>query len=102
MVAQAADLDCSALDGVNEPDATEITGCAKSLLNRQSLINTTTSINKVILDRFDIGPNQTEPAGLELTNAKEIAERLSGGRFTYCSDCGCRGSRCQSRVECLG
>ena len=74
------DLDCSALDGVNEPAETDITACAKSLLNRQSLINTATSINKVILDRFDIGPNQTEPAGLELNNAKEIAERLSGGR----------------------
>jgi hypothetical protein len=80
LVAQADDLDCSALAGVNEPDATEITGCAKSLLNRQSLINTTKSINKVIRDRFDIGPTQTEPAGLELTNSKEIAERLSGGR----------------------
>ncbi len=80
MVAQAADLDCSALDGVDEPAETEITGCAKSLLNRQSLINATTSVNKVILDRFSIGPNRTEPAGLELTNAKEIAERLSGGR----------------------
>lgn len=74
------DVDCSALDGVNEPAETEITACAKSLLNRQSLINTTTSINKVILDRFGLGPNQTEPAGLELTSAKEIAERLSGGR----------------------
>jgi hypothetical protein len=80
VLAQATSLDCSALDGVNEPYDNEITGCAKSLLNRQSLTNTTTSINKVILDRFDIGPNQTEPAGLELTNAKEIAERLSGGR----------------------
>jgi hypothetical protein len=79
IVAQAADLDCSALDGVYEPDESEITGCAKSLLNRQSLINTTTSINKIILDRFDIGPLQTEPAGLELANAKEIAKRLSGG-----------------------
>ena len=79
LVAQAADLDCSALAGGYEPDATEITGCAKSLLNRQSLINTTASINKVILERFDIGPFQTEPAGLELANARDIAERLSGG-----------------------
>lgn len=78
-LAQAADLDCSALDGVNEPDGTEITGCAKSLLNRQSLINTTTSVNRVILDRFDVGPLQAEPAGLELANAKDIAGRLSGG-----------------------
>jgi hypothetical protein len=75
------DVDCSALDGVNEPDETEITACAKSLINRQSLINTTTSINHIILDRFDMGPpDQTEPAGLELASAKEIAERLSGGR----------------------
>lgn len=79
LVAQAADLDCSALAGAYEPAETEITGCAKSLLNRQSLINTTASINKVILDRFDIGPLQTEPAGLELANVKDIAERLSGG-----------------------
>lgn len=78
VVAQAADLDCSALDGVNEPSETEISGCAKSLLNRQSLVSTTTSINNAILDRFDMGPFQTEPAGLELANARDIAERLSG------------------------
>ncbi len=79
VLAQATVLDCSALDGVNEPYDTEVTGCAKSLLNRQSLINTTASVNKIILDRFAIGPNQTELAGLELTNAKDITERLSGG-----------------------
>jgi hypothetical protein len=79
MVAQADDLDCSALEGVNEPEATEITGCAKSLLNRQSLIHTMASINNIVLQRFDVGPFQTEPAGLELSNAGDIAERLSGG-----------------------
>lgn len=78
VLAQATNLDCSALDGVNEPYDSEITGCAKSLLNRQSLTNTTASINNAILDRFDMGPFQTEPAGLELANAKDIAERLSG------------------------
>ena len=91
------------MDGVFEPDDTDITACAKSLLNRQSLINTTTSINKVILDRFDIGPNQTEPAGLELTNAKEIAERLSGGRSLLIAPAAdVAVSRGQSHVECLG
>ena len=69
--------DCTMLD---DPDslATDVTACAKSLLNRQSLINTSTSIIDVIMDRFDIGPNQTEPAGLELTDPKEILDRLTG------------------------
>ena len=57
---------------------TDVTACAKSLLNHQSLINTSNSIAGVIQDRFDTGPNQTEPAGLELSGAKDIAERLSG------------------------
>ena len=57
-----------------------VTACAKSLLNRQSLINTTASITGVILNRFDRGPNQAEPAGLELANREEIADRLSGGK----------------------
>ncbi|HLA02412.1 MAG TPA: autotransporter outer membrane beta-barrel domain-containing protein [Aestuariivirga sp.] len=73
------DLDCELLDGVNEPSETEITGCAKSLLNHQSLVNTSNSIAGIIAGRFDLGPNQTEPAGLELAGAKDIAERLSGG-----------------------
>ena len=30
-----------------------------------------------------MGPNQTEPAGLELTNAKDIAERLSGSGVIF-------------------
>ena len=72
------DLDCELLDGVNEPSETEITGCAKSLLNHQSLVNTSNSIAGIIGNRFDIGPDQTEPAGLELAGAKDIAERLSG------------------------
>lgn len=72
------DADCALLDGVNEGPETDITACAKSLLNRQSLINTSTTIRKIIVDRFDIGPNQTEPAGLELTDPAEILQRLSG------------------------
>ena len=55
-----------------------VTACAKPLINRQSLINTSTSIRNIIVGRFDAGPNQTEPAGLELTGANEILERLSG------------------------
>ena len=67
-------LDCSQLND----NYTDNTACAKSLLNRQSLINTSTSIRHIILDRFDIGPNQTEPAGLELTDPTDILERLTG------------------------
>ena len=79
-VAQTSDADCSILNDTSE---TNITACAKSLLNRQSLINTSTSINKIIVDRFDFGPNQTEPAGLELSDPTDILERLkSNGRIT--------------------
>ena len=61
------DLRLHDVDGTDELE-TDVTACAKSLLNRQSLINTSSSITKIIMDRLDIGPNQTEPAGLELTN----------------------------------
>lgn len=79
-VAQSSDADCSILDDTSEIN---ITACAKSLLNRQSLINSSTSINKIIIDRFDFGPNQAEPAGLELNDPADILERLKGnGRIT--------------------
>ncbi len=55
----------------------EIAACAKSLLNRQSLINTSTSIQNIIIDRFDTGPNQTEPAGIALNTEQDILDRLS-------------------------
>ncbi|HUQ35568.1 MAG TPA: autotransporter outer membrane beta-barrel domain-containing protein [Aestuariivirga sp.] len=72
--------DCSELDDTS-PEM--ITACAKSLLNRQSLINTSTSITNVILDRFDMGPNRTEPAGLELSDPADVLKRLkSNGRIT--------------------
>lgn len=70
-------LDCELLD-FSDSSETEVTGCAKPLINRQSLINTSSSIRNIILDRFDVSPGQTEPAGLELTEANDIAERLSG------------------------
>ena len=67
--------DCSELD---DTSPAMITACAKSLLNRQSLINTSTSITSIIIDRFDMGPQQAAPAGLELTDPDEISERLKG------------------------
>jgi hypothetical protein len=74
-----AQSDCSILDDTSE---TNITACAKSLLNRQSLINTSTSITTIIIDRFDFGPNRTEPAGLELSDPTDILQRLkSNGRI---------------------
>lgn len=66
---------CAELD---DTDDNYISACAKSLINHQSLINTSTTVNDVILDRFGIGPNQTEPAGLELSDPAAVLERLSG------------------------
>ena len=74
-LAQSIEANCALL---NDTQDNNITACAKSLLDRQSLINTSTSIIDVIMDRFDMGPNQTEPAGLELTDPKEILDRLTG------------------------
>ena len=62
---------------------TDVTACSKPMINRQSLANTSSSITHIIMDRLDTGPNQMEPAGLELTNAKEIAERLSGNGVIF-------------------
>jgi hypothetical protein len=57
--------------------ATDVTACSKPMINRQSLANSSSSIAHIIMDRLDLGPNQVEPAGLELTNAEDIVERLS-------------------------
>ena len=76
--AQTALTGCPYLNGQFEPSDTDITGCAKSLLNHQSLINTSNSIAGIIGDRFNTGPNQIEPAGLKLENATDILERLTG------------------------
>jgi hypothetical protein len=62
---------------------TNVTACSKPLINRQSLTNTSSSITHIIMDRLDLSPNQVEPAGLELTNAKDIAERLSGSGVIF-------------------
>ena len=62
---------------------TDVTACSKPMINRQSLANTSSSITHIIMDRLNMGPNQTEPAGLELANAKEIAERLSGSGVIF-------------------
>ena len=53
------------------------------MINRQSLTNTSSSITHIIMDRLDIGPNRMEPAGLELTNARDIVERLSGNGVIF-------------------
>ncbi len=66
-------FNCANLDSTE----IEIAACAKSLLNRQSLINTSTSIQNIIIDRFDAGPNQTEPAGIALNTEQDILDRLS-------------------------
>jgi hypothetical protein len=70
-------LNCKTLDFFDSLD-TEITGCAKPLINRQALLNTSTSIRNIIVNQFDLGPDRAEPAGLELAGAREIAERLYG------------------------
>jgi hypothetical protein len=62
---------------------TDVTACSKPVINRQSLTNTSSSITHVILERLDIGPDRMEPAGLELTDAKDIAERLSGSGVIF-------------------
>ena len=69
---------CANLPGVGGNYAYITTSCTKSLINRQSLINTSTSIRNIIVGRFDAGPDQTEPAGLELTDPNEILQRLTG------------------------
>ena len=69
---------CEPFDNGTDQLATDVTACSKPMINRQSLANTSSSITHIIMDRLDTGPNQMEPAGLELTNAREIAERLAG------------------------
>ncbi len=56
---------------------TDVTGCRKPHLNYQSLINTSSSIQNVIVKRLSAGPGVAEPAGLALDDPREIAERLA-------------------------
>ncbi len=71
-------IGCTHIDNSTDVTATDTTACAKPLVNRQSLINTSSSIRNIILGRFDAGLNQAEPAGIELNNPQDIADRLSG------------------------
>jgi hypothetical protein len=78
-----SNFSCEPFDNSTDELETDVTACSKPLINRQSLANTSSSINHIIMDRLDSGPNQMEPAGLELTNAKDIAERLSGSGVIF-------------------
>ena len=69
-------LNCTLL-GANSFE-NDVTACSKLTTNRQSLFNTSASIRNIILERFDLGPGQTEPAGLELTDPDDILQRLTG------------------------
>ncbi len=71
-------FNCEPFDNGTGELETDVTACSKPMINRQSLTNTSSSITHIIMERLDIGPNRMEPAGLELTNAKDIVERLSG------------------------
>ncbi len=68
-------VDCAVLndDGSSNND---IAACSSSLLNRQSLINTSTSIRNIIIDRMDAGPDQVEPAGIALDSEQDVRDRL--------------------------
>ena len=77
-LAQTQPFPCEPFDNATGELETDVTACSKPRINRQSLANTSSSITHIIMDRLDIGPNRMEPAGLELTNAQEIAERLAG------------------------
>jgi hypothetical protein len=82
-LAQTPSLFCEPSSGSTGALATDVTACSKLMINRQSLTNTSSSITHIIMDRLGIGPNRMEPAGLELTNARDIAERLSGNGVIF-------------------
>lgn len=76
-------FNCEFFDNGTDELETDVTACSKPMINRQSLTNTSSSITHIIMDRLDVGPNRMEPAGLELTNAKDIVERLSGSGVIF-------------------
>jgi Autotransporter beta-domain len=75
--AAGSSFDCLGLDEATQTLETDVTGCRKPQLNYQSLINTSTSIQNVIVKRLTTGPGIAEPAGLALSDPREIAERLA-------------------------
>lgn len=68
-------VDCAVLNDDGSSN-NEIAACSSSLLNRQSLINTSTSIRNIIIDRMDAGPDQVEPAGIALDSEQDVRDRL--------------------------
>lgn len=56
-----------------------VTACGKSVLNQNSAIITANSVRNAVVNRFDTGGNEVNPAGLELSNPEDIANRLTGG-----------------------
>jgi hypothetical protein len=76
-------FNCEPFDNGTDELETDVTACSKPMINRQSLVNTSSSITHIIMERLSMGPNQLEPAGLELTNAKDIVERFSGSGVIF-------------------
>jgi hypothetical protein len=69
-------LDCEgALNSTNVQ--TDVTACRKPHLNYQSLINTSTTIQDIITERFDMGPGQVEPAGVAVGSKQDLGALLA-------------------------
>ena len=56
-----------------------LAGCTKTIVDRQSLINQSTLLPRVIAESFGMEPDEIEPAGLVALSSEEAQGRLSGG-----------------------
>jgi outer membrane autotransporter protein len=72
----APSVDCSTLGDRRQASPSELAGCLGAPLNRQSLINTSTTIHDVVSGRLAPGNNDVAPAGLDLT-PEEAFSRLA-------------------------
>ncbi len=77
--AQNAPLSCDNLGPEKQRLPELLMACAKTIIDRQSLINYSSLLPRVVAESLGMEPDDIEPAGLELLNSEEAQDRLSGG-----------------------
>jgi hypothetical protein len=77
--AQSVPLACDNLGLLKQRIPQLLTGCARTIIDRQSLIDQSSLLPRVIAESLGMEPDEIEPAGLELLTSDQAQDRLSGG-----------------------
>jgi hypothetical protein len=76
--AQSVPQACDDLASLEQRLPGLLTACATIIIDRQSLINQSALLPRVIAESFGMDPDEIEPAGLAALSDKEAQDRLSG------------------------